>query len=816
MKTLLLLPAVSLISLANAQEPQQPSPDGVNGRTPATAGSTQLVRDEAPGRAADALAATPALARMNSPIPIHTQPADPVGGEYGIWAAGEKYKVSFHGDMTFVPYLGADYPYNQPLTWRTTSVRIGGEELLGAGEVPVRSHGNLEYRYRYGSFSEVYDVGVAGLEQSFVIDRPTGSGDLIVEGALTTRLHGEPVADRHQPIRFFDDEQREILTYGKAFAIDANGRKAEMTSTLDGSVMRLRLDARWLAEATFPVTVDPIVTPVLIDWGTARESVDICRDDTANDRMYTFIRAASATDKDVYARIVEDDYSTGTYVFSDINTSWSHQQTRVAAADSPQKYAVVYDRSFTTGTSAIRYHIHDSGDLTPSTTVNFLSWTSTIQDWRADVGGTLLGGLGDEFMIVYQRDAGTSLANTANSEIWAVTIDITAATPVQGTPFAIPPWGTGTSLDMERPSINKQAAPTSNTVWAVVWQEYWNNHPNPPDDWDACGRLIDANGSVSAGSWVTLLESNQNRHQLGPVVAGSSGRYCVAFAGGDMSLINFKTAVINGTSVNAERFNWSNFSGSPQRFSDKLLWGVHNDRRWRVGGIAYDSNSDSHWALTSLSDTVYSGTGNVYIDRVGYTGAGLESATLYSATANHNGDPGGVVFDDDNIEMATAWVQNDTTATSTTAGVGVHDIFATSFTYPVPSSAPAMSGTTCSAAALSWSPGISGSGQQIGSEFTQVNVNGLPAGALNFIGVSTQTSNVLVVGPSIAAGCRLLISDTAGFLGYFPLIIGSSGSARLSLPEWLPPMNLYFQDWYIDAATNIVYSTQRLTVPITK
>ncbi|HEX5054276.1 MAG TPA: hypothetical protein VFZ65_21030, partial [Planctomycetota bacterium] len=38
--------------------------------------------------------------------PIHTAAPDH-GIEYGIWAAGDSYKVSFHDGMTFVPYLGS-------------------------------------------------------------------------------------------------------------------------------------------------------------------------------------------------------------------------------------------------------------------------------------------------------------------------------------------------------------------------------------------------------------------------------------------------------------------------------------------------------------------------------------------------------------------------------------------------------------------------------------------------------------------------------------------------------------------------------------
>lgn len=48
-------------------------------------------------------------------VPIHTAEPDS-GQQYGVWAAGEAYKVGFHGDMTFVPFLGSDSPRNRSLS----------------------------------------------------------------------------------------------------------------------------------------------------------------------------------------------------------------------------------------------------------------------------------------------------------------------------------------------------------------------------------------------------------------------------------------------------------------------------------------------------------------------------------------------------------------------------------------------------------------------------------------------------------------------------------------------------------------------------
>ncbi|MCA8950103.1 MAG: hypothetical protein KDE27_11420, partial [Planctomycetes bacterium] len=76
----------------------------------------------------DSTAIRPTAIAAGTCVPIHSAAPD-LGLEYGVWAAGDDYKVSFHGDMTFVPYLGAAYPHNQPWSWRTASVRCGEVEL---------------------------------------------------------------------------------------------------------------------------------------------------------------------------------------------------------------------------------------------------------------------------------------------------------------------------------------------------------------------------------------------------------------------------------------------------------------------------------------------------------------------------------------------------------------------------------------------------------------------------------------------------------------------------------------------------------------
>ena len=51
-------------------------------------------------------AAVESLSADDLRIPLHSAPDDPVGGAYGLWAAGPTYKASFHDGFAFFRSLG--------------------------------------------------------------------------------------------------------------------------------------------------------------------------------------------------------------------------------------------------------------------------------------------------------------------------------------------------------------------------------------------------------------------------------------------------------------------------------------------------------------------------------------------------------------------------------------------------------------------------------------------------------------------------------------------------------------------------------------
>ncbi len=131
-------------------------------------------------------------------VPIHTQVADPLGGEYGTWASGDEYKVSFHGDMTYYPAI-ADV--EGQVSWHSTSIRVGSHELIGQSDA-VRHNTDWRYEYRYGQVTEAYDVRPEGVEQTFVLSSIPTTGDLVVSGRVGSKLQADEMSARHGAITF--------------------------------------------------------------------------------------------------------------------------------------------------------------------------------------------------------------------------------------------------------------------------------------------------------------------------------------------------------------------------------------------------------------------------------------------------------------------------------------------------------------------------------------------------------------------------------------------------------------------------------------
>ncbi|MFK7742241.1 MAG: hypothetical protein AB8H80_18145 [Planctomycetota bacterium] len=723
-------------------------------------------------------------------VPIHTAAAD-AGHDYGVWAAGARYKISFHDGATFIPYLGKDYPHNQPWSWTTTSVRMGSVELAtrAVSERRLRYEGERA-EYELGSAIEAWDVRSSGVEQTFVIAQRHGVGDLVVRGRVATMLSSAAVAAAHQSLSFRDHRGAELVTYGAATAVDALGQRRAMTTSFENGEICLRLDAAWLDGASFPVVVDPIVGPGALVSGSTRYELDLVREAevSVQPNWAAWSEFASSTDADVYVRRWEDGGTLGSGPFADITGSWSSRSPSMGYNAFTNYTVCAFDRLFSSNsTRRIRVHPHLRNDYVFNSSVDFLNTVENV--WRTDVGGTRSNSAGSDVMIAYQLEATGAFQNTSSSEIYAVTYDPLAGS--FGTPVSII---SSVATDNERPSINQTSTDLGgNPHWVVAYQSRSLLISN--DDLDLFARQIDRNGVVSAP---IAVDNAYVGHKFAPKIDGGGGRYLCAFVGAPIGLFGAPTGTV-GRALRTARIDWPNGgSGSTPYGATSIQTSGSNIID--IGDVGFDRNSRSHWLVLFRSTA----SNNINVHVCGYRGQSMRVDQVFSAASFNNTVLGGVSFDSINNAFAIAYGYSSVISSFTATN---------RFVYPTVSSATS-SGISCSPAQIDWV-----GSQQIGSEFGRVRVNGAASDSIHVAVLANATASAPLANiPPIQNGCWLLVANTGpNFLGLFDLRVGANVSWDLPLPESLPIETYYMQGWHTVGGGNFDFvSTQRLRLPTVK
>ena len=735
-------------------------------------------------------------------VPVHGRDGDP---GYGLWAAGRSYKASFHDGMTFVPYLGADYPHNQPLSWRTTSVRVGEHELLTPGRMPELRHADYQVAYDHGQVVETYDVLANGLEQRFVLaERPRAAGALRIQGALTTALWSPMVGSEHQGLVFHDANGRAILSYGAAVAIDADGDRFAMTTSQADGVITLTLAADDLARADFPLVVDPLLsTQLAIGLGTSSEpgEVDVANDGTLGlaSSLLAFTLQASATDSDVRVYATSASGSNSNSVFADLAVAASADRARVAFVAATNRWVIVYQNLIAaTQLMQVRAAVlpANPGGPVQSNSIPHLLAAGT-HEWRPEVGGVLPGGSGNRALVVFQRESGTTqFANTATSTVWGMFLDTSTANGSWTTPFLIQG---NAGDDTERPSVNRAAEGGAGFSWFVVCQAFTNNAGN--DDWDLFGRLVNQAGTVTPQAWISSLGTT---HKLGARVDGSAGRYAVMFSTANTSI--GKNLDVVGNDLRCERVDWPHGQSSQSASGDWPVQTLSSSafRTLEACGIAQDVTSGSHWALAWRNSSTAPA---LYASRVGYRGQALQSPDLVVTTGFTSPGPATVMF---------AAATGDSTVFYAIENQGWFEVQRRRFDLPA-AAQPSVVAGSCGGPVLSWTgpSSVVGTNQRMGNEFCGPRVVGAGPNDLHLMLVAVATTSFPVVDPIAGTGCTLLVPfGGPDYLGYLPPAIGADVRWSLALPESLPSLTLHCQDWVLRANDGRFWGSGRLTVPL--
>ncbi|MBK8975559.1 MAG: hypothetical protein IPM29_06505 [Planctomycetes bacterium] len=720
-------------------------------------------------------------------VPIHTGATDPVGGEYGVWASGPDYKVSFHDGFAFYPVLGAAYEHNLPIVWHTETVTSGGAPLDVTADAALR-YDTWRAELSRGAVTERYDVRRDGVEQSFVVHRPPSvPGDLVVTGRIETELEAVPVQASHTDLTFCDEHGNAILRYGSAVAIDASGRSTAALTSYDGQRIELTVPGTWLRDAVWPVTIDPLTSAVVIaSWGSSLGTPsypDIVRNDDTNELYIAYSRLTSSGDYDSYVRVTADDFSGSTQLFTDVTTTWSTRYNQVAFVSGSDRWAVALGREFPTSSQAqVRVYVHDVGNTTlNSGTTLFLLPPAGQQDQTPSIGGTWGFASGTKAYMAFRRDTGTGSPNTNNSEVWGVLVDCGTVTPAVAPSLGTPVNLETSSLpdyDAEWPCVTQYSG-GGTLSWIVVWQEY--NNAITGDDWDVITQRVESDGSLAGRSF--FGPASGTTHKVRPKVAGLNQRYAVSYV---ELTNNGKTGSPWGDSISVQRFNWSETSAVPSSQSPHYVAASTSNNLTTGDGnrsISYDDNTLSHWAVAFHSSAF-----DVYIVRTGYTGLVTESAVVYN-TADSGFSPS-ITYNNDACEFQLVW------ATTETSPIG-QPVYGALFQYRAASNLNY--GTSCAGTITGDNIGICNAPYK-GSEFYTISLSGGRASTPTVLFASIgQVDRPLPFAGNSA--CRLLLSTSIPLIDVVAGNSSSTGafSTTFPIPESVADVSVYWQFIQVDS-----------------
>ncbi|HLU39239.1 MAG TPA: hypothetical protein VK081_07625, partial [Planctomycetota bacterium] len=398
-----------------------------------------------------------------------------------ILAEGDTYKASFSAEsFSYVPRFGSDAPRNHPLTLTLEHAALGGTAAPLHVATPRLS--GTTVRLDRGALVERYDIHPDRVEQKFEIRAPVG-GDLAIALRVTTELTAERDGGG---LRFTNALGR--VGYSAAVLVDARGRHLPMTTEYDAGRITLRAAAATLADAAFPVTVDPVIATIAPASSADRLlRTDLAFSNSANAYLVVWVRVFSATDLDVHAVAVDGSGNVipNSSSLIDNTTDWWNE-CRVAACGN--NFLVVASRR-AAGGGPLDIWGRTRDVNAPAMGSQFqISGTEAGDKITPDVGGEFFGPT--NFCVVWDR-----VWSPTDHDIHYRLVDALGR-PNGG----VQQIDNSASNNDYRPRVAKSsgAGPASRQVWPVVWDRLVGGRH------DVWGARVQWNGTLTTPPFVTV------------------------------------------------------------------------------------------------------------------------------------------------------------------------------------------------------------------------------------------------------------------------------------------------------------------------
>ncbi|MCB9892154.1 MAG: hypothetical protein H6833_10940 [Planctomycetes bacterium] len=260
---------------------------------------------------------------------------------------GAQYRMNFddHGFL-YTPALGLAAPRSMGWRFELESVRRG-ETTLWRNELPLdvavaSSLDDTRARIARGPhITETYDVRPDGVKQSFVFDRPTGSGDLVVRGRVVSELRPTQSGDALEVDYTFAGIGGVHL--GQVIGIDEAGTRATGSYTVGEGYLEMRLPASFVDAARGQIVLDPLVGNRGGNGGANYpDNEPAVAFDAVND-VYLFVWERIYSASDIQVNGVIRDTTLGTVMGVTIADTGSNRNAEVTRLAALGGFVVTYD-----------------------------------------------------------------------------------------------------------------------------------------------------------------------------------------------------------------------------------------------------------------------------------------------------------------------------------------------------------------------------------------------------------------------------------------------------------------------------------------
>jgi len=360
-----------------------------------------------------------------------------------FWVRGDTYKARLDtAGVTFAPlFAGAAQHTPMRLHYRDAAASV----IERDGQTLVLRHSP--------TLVERWEARPLGMEQSFVLASRPATADLTLHIDVETNLRYRGY-DRGL---VFAADGLGTITYGEGVVFDRVGHRAPIVPTFTGNSITLHVPESFLAGATYPVTIDPLLANFVVSQSGSNDfHPDVVREPTTGDFMVIFEEALNGTDHDIVAHRYRADGSFVSRVFFDVTTDLCVDPKICATLGATGVLAVWDDNGNAKGIQAREYRLTAA---TFGTTAQVTSDGFGVDSRHPDVGGGTNFGVNNHGqMAVYVRVAAAVNFSLRGVPLLSTGIPSGAEYVIDGTPGCDP-----------RPDI----APSGGNPlhWGVAWQE---------------------------------------------------------------------------------------------------------------------------------------------------------------------------------------------------------------------------------------------------------------------------------------------------------------------------------------------------------